>query len=355
MVRALLIPSFSQITYTMNYSSFLLHKTTIFILALSLLAIPLSAQSPPVWDNPETKGWLADFQEVQIPSSLDGSLQSAYFLPTPASEPQPLIVSLHTWSGNYQQEDRLSGFIYQQGWNYIHPDFRGPNTRPEACGSPYVRSDIEDAIRFAIQQGKVDTTQIHVIGASGGGYATLMLYMHTQLKIKSFSAWVPISNLEEWYWSSASRKLKYARHILQATSSIDSTLKVEEARKRSPVYQSFPKEARAGSSLHIYHGIHDGHKGNAVPISQSTQFFNKLMQELEAPDSLYVSDGELAYMLAQRSFEPYISTPKKYLADRFIHYQKSFQSITLSIFEGRHEMVLPAAVANLKVQVAQSP
>ncbi len=63
-----------------------------------------------------------------------------------------------------------------------------------------VIQDIEDAISFAIENGNVDTKNIHVIGASGGGYATLLTYMNTRFPIKTFSAWVPISDLKKWYY-----------------------------------------------------------------------------------------------------------------------------------------------------------
>lgn len=70
-----------------------------------------------------------------------------------AKEPnRPLIVSLHTWSGNYEQEDLLIKEIIKRDYNYIHPDFRGPNKTYEACGSEFVIQDIEDAIAFAIEK-----------------------------------------------------------------------------------------------------------------------------------------------------------------------------------------------------------
>lgn len=68
-----------------------------------------------------------------------------------------MVVSLHTWSGNYEQKDELAIQCIEKDYNYIHPDFRGPNNTFKACGSKYVIQGIEDAISFAIQNGNVDT------------------------------------------------------------------------------------------------------------------------------------------------------------------------------------------------------
>ena len=43
--------------------------------------------------------------------------------------------------------------------------------------SDLVISDIEDAIRFAIENGNADQNEVHMIGGSGGGYATMLLFM----------------------------------------------------------------------------------------------------------------------------------------------------------------------------------
>ncbi len=127
------------------------------------------------WDNTLDKSWPEDFTQVEIKSSFDGKVQKAVFYKTILSEPQPLIVSLHTWSGDYSQEDPLSEEIVLRSWNYIHPDFRGPNNNPEACGSVKVVSDIDDVMRFAIKNANVDTTEVHIIGVITSGQTNYLL------------------------------------------------------------------------------------------------------------------------------------------------------------------------------------
>ena len=292
------------------------------------------------------KDWPGAFKEISIPSTVDTSHQNAMFFPASGVRPQPLIVSLHTWSGDYRQKDPLAAMILEKGWNYIHPDFRGSNNHPDACGSEKVIPDIEDAIRYAKQHGNVDSDNIHVIGTSGGGYATLLMYMKTSLDIRSFSAWVPISDLVDWYWACDSRGLKYAGDILRSTGSQDSLLDIEEAKRRSPYFMDRPVSSRENSILNIYCGIHDGYTGS-VPITQSINFYNKLVRDMKGDKNALVPREDALYMLSNRAFKPAESAPLILPEGRRIHYRKQFHSINLTIFEGGHELLPGAAMGEL--------
>jgi len=302
---------------------------------------PLLAQENPQWDDTQKKAWSEVFQWVEIPSSLDDSLQKAYFYKTTHPAPQPLIISLHTWSGDYTQQDPLAAQVAAKNWNYIHPDFRGPNNTFKACGSAWVISDIEDAIAFAIQEGNVDTTEIHIIGVSGGGFATTLMYMQTQHTVKSFSAWVPITNLVDWYYESLGRGNQYADHIWQATRS-DTTLNIAEATKRSPYFMKTPVQERRNSTITIYAGIHDGYTGS-VPVSQSINFYNKLVRDT-APNAVeaIVPVETLLHLITKRNFSE--NKSPEFLGDRKIVYQKHFKNTHLILFEGGHEMLADVAL-----------
>lgn len=291
--------------------------------------------------------WPAPVEFVEMVSTADSAIQKAYFYRTRQSHAQPLLVSLHSWSGDYTQKDPLFEEALARDWNYIHPDFRGPNLRPEACGSDLVISDIEDAIYYAMEHGYVDPKAVHVIGSSGGGYATLLMYMKSKWKIKSFSAWVPISNIEDWYWETNSRQLKYAGHILAATSSKDSILNVPEARKRSPFFLETPLKKREGSTLRLFAGIHDGYSGS-VPISQSVNFYNKVVEDWGGEEVDLVSNDILLHFLSKRTSDPLFKPEQKTLGGRRIHLHRAYKNIQLTIFEGGHEMVVPAVWELLK-------
>src|SRR5690606_11465605 len=75
------------------------------------------------------------FVRVEIRSSADNTIQPAIFYRSKALEKMPLIVSLHSWSNCYLNVDPHAKNIKEKDWNYIYPNFRGPNNRPEACGS----------------------------------------------------------------------------------------------------------------------------------------------------------------------------------------------------------------------------
>ncbi len=316
----------------------------------------LVAQKDPAWDNTAETTWAAAFQQVGIPSSTDGTLQKAYFFKSTQKRPQPLVISLHTWSGDYQQSDPLTKEILARDWNYIHPDFRGANNKPESMGSSLVLSDIKDAIEYAIKNGNVDTTEVHIIGVSGGGYATLCAYMQLDYPVKSFSAWAPISDIEAWYWESIGRRQKYADDIVAA---LGGTFDNAEARKRSPIFQDFPKGKRQHASLYIYEGIHDGYTGS-VPITHSLKMYNRVVAELKHDvtdlDSIrqlarsdydLVSDNEIIDLLTKRTL-PVSAGPEKALFGRQVYLEKNTGNIHLVIFEGSHEQ-LPQALSCIPV------
>ena len=314
-----------------------------YLLLFALLINKPLGLAQPAWDDDKSKDWPEAISRIEIPSSLDGEIQPAYFYASKAEGKRPLIVSLHTWSGGYDQKDVLAKQCLEKDYNYIHPHFRGPNNTPKACGSPFVIADIDDAITYALENGHVDPHQIHVIGASGGGYATLLAYMKSGYDIKTFSAWVPISNIEDWYYESKGRGTKYAQHILSATSSKKGRLNTAEAGRRSPALMETPIEQRKNSKLYIYAGVHDGYKGS-VPITQSIHFYNKVVQDYGAESSsALVPQDDILTLLGRRN---YPVTEKAQISDRVIHYQKAYKNrVQLTLFEGKHEM-LPEVALN---------
>ncbi len=306
---------------------------------LALFSLFAGAQDEKTaWDNTLNKDWPQGFREVGIQSSADETLQKAVFHASEEAEPQPLIVSLHTWSGDYLQKDPLAEEILLWGWNYIHPDFRGSNTKPAACGSELVIPDIEDAIQYAIANGNVDTTEVHIIGVSGGGYATLLAFMKLDYPVKSFNAWASISNLENWYWECKGRGLKYAEHLEQVTTN-GNRFDAAEARKRSPLFAGFQAEKRTGASLNIYAGIHDGYTGS-VPISQSIDMYNKLVDEMYPGNTdEKISESE-AYSLLTKQINPDADENAK-VGGRQIYLSRELPNLSFTLFEGTHEMLVP--------------
>ncbi|MFN8241620.1 MAG: GDSL-type esterase/lipase family protein [Bacteroidales bacterium] len=319
---------------------------------VTFLATIASSQNNTAWDNTAVSGWRNEFRLVDIPSGADGKLQKAFIYSSTSTTPKPLVVSLHTWSGDYTQKDPLADEILARNWNYIHPDFRGKNGNPESTGSHLVISDIEDAIRYAIDNTNTDPEDVHIIGVSGGGYATLLAWMNIRYPVKSFSAWASISDLEAWYWESVGRKQKYSADILKAVSK-DSVFNAGEARLRSPLYQAYNSKLRENASLFIYEGVHDGYEGS-VPITQSINMYNRLAGELKYgkadmtdimlradTDTDLVSEKEIINLVTRR-LNP-VHKDAGTLFGREIYLHRQYKNISITIFNGGHEQ-LPQAL-----------
>lgn len=327
----------------------------LILLAMIFVTFPPAFSVPaqdPARDDTTRADWPAAFKDVEIPSTADGKIQKAYFYATRDNKPQPLIVSLHTWSGNYRQQDGLIREVLSRDMNYIRPDYRGPNLTREACGSPLVASDIDDAIAYAVQNGNVDPNHIHILGGSGGGHAALIAYMRSRHNVRSFSAWVPISDLPKWYYESLGRQTQYAGHIAMATTGDESRIDLREARKRSPLYMDTPVELRKDSKLYLYAGIHDGYSGS-VPITHSLEMYNKVVRDFNpvATEEI-IPDHVIARMVVAR-YLPGDDRPE--IAGRAIHYRKQFEDkVRIVIFEGGHEMLVEAALAHVPDTTQQS-
>ena len=170
-------------------------------------------------------GWLCSYTfahgqtkgvtEVKYRSSADDSLQWTKFFAPPSDEPIPLVVILHSWSANWKQtlHRPIEDHCVKKGWAYLHPDFRGPNRRPQATGSSLVVSDIVDAVEYACKQTKVDRERIFLIGTSGGGYTSLVMAGKRPDLWAGVSAWVPISDLRAWHKECKAKRLKYFKEI----------------------------------------------------------------------------------------------------------------------------------------------
>ena len=266
-----------------------------------------------------------------------------YYVKSLESYPKPLVVELHSWSNTAEsQKDLLARQAYDKDWNYLLPNFRGVNNTPKACCSEFVIADIDEAINWAFENMNVDKKHIYVIGVSGGGYATLAMYMKSRHKIRGFSAWAAISDLDAWYKESVERKNKYSAEIIQCIGDSNS-YDAEAAKSRSPLYWETPNK---NADLQIYAGIHDGYTGS-VPISHSINFYNKLLKDSqEKKSSKYISESDIKTMLETQKID--IESSGKMIGDREVLYQNASKNVSITIFEGTHEMLTNAALDLLK-------
>ncbi|MBI2297827.1 MAG: alpha/beta hydrolase [Armatimonadetes bacterium] len=290
---------------------------------------------------------------LEVTSSLDGTLQPSYlFVPEGdggAGEPLPLLVSLHTWGGDLEQRDApLEALAAERGWLLLAPSFRGPNWRPEACGSELAQQDILDAITHVIAHYRVDRQRVYLTGISGGGHMTLLMAGRHPEVFAAASAWAGIADLAEWHDRHAADG--YGDNLRQVCGGApgDGAAVDEQYRLRSPLtHLAGAKEL----PLDINAGIHDGHTGS-VPIRHSLDAFNTVAR---AVGGEVVSEEEIARLSAERPLEH--PRPSDQEADpalgRRIYLRRSAGKCRVTIFEGGHEGIAAAAVAFVERHVRE--
>ena len=119
-------------------------------------------------------------EKILVTSSIDRTEQPCYLiLPDGFDEDGPavpLLVCLHTWSGSVEQRRTDTELeCGKRGWIFLFPNFRGPNSAPDACGSLKAQQDILDAVDWVLERYPVDEKRIYLTGASGGGHMSMLM------------------------------------------------------------------------------------------------------------------------------------------------------------------------------------
>lgn len=318
---------------------------------LMLSSLSADANDP----NKEVKGYPEGIREIRYPVAADQSEQPALFWkPTlEGDEKAPLLVAMHTWSGNYRQtggEVKYAEWCLQNDWIFLHPDFRGRNSTPEAMGSDLVIADIRAAVDWAKNNASVDETRIYAIGVSGGGHATQLLAGRTPEIWAGISSWCGISDIAAWHRETlASEREKYARDIEKALGGApDSPERAKDASHRSPL--SWLSE-EIDIPLDLNHGIDDGRTGS-VPFTHSLHAWNKLVPEQKR---LSAYEIERFYQLRQ---PPEPSSEKRedpLYGTRQPLFRRTHENARITIFDGGHEIVHLAALNWLAAQRKGQP
>ncbi len=279
--------------------------------------------------------WGSEFEIVKIKSPIDGKIEKAYFFATNSKVPKPLIVSLHTWWADYKEYDPISELAKKHNINYIHPNFRGSNSTPDSCGSDLVIADIDASIDYALKNANIDSSKIYVVGFSGGGLATLAMYLKSKHHIAKFSAWASVTDLLAFYNESRIRNKDFVKGILLCTNSINNKINKANAKKKSPLFWDVPKNKVKSSKLSLFAGIYDGIQGS-VPITHSINFYNKIINEMGLTDAnSFVSFEERSKIMETRQA---LGNYGK-IENREVFLEKKHKNIKLVIFKGKHEIL----------------
>lgn len=330
------------------------HPPAVKFLVLNLLVLSAAAGRPCVLKGADPKP-LPELTETRVISSLDGTPQNIRFwAPADAStKPAPILVFLHSWSGDYRQKnDDWQRQAVQREWIYLHPDFRGRNDHPAACGSRLARQDILDALAFIRSEFKVDENRIYLAGTSGGGHMSMLMAGHHPDRFSAVSAWVGISDLAEWYrfHLKDGQPQNYARMILKSLGGPPGSDPARDAeyRDRSPLYHL---HAVGDLPVELAAGIRDGHSGS-VPVRHTLLAWNRIARAQKEPPvpaadisdltSLGGQPDQLSERLEQLQVSPEFG--------RRILLRRTAGPSRVTIFDGGHEGLATAACDWLAVQ-----
>ena len=279
------------------------------------------------------------FERIEFTASIDNTRQLSLLLPAKSKEKRPLVVVLHTWSADLFQECApwYAKHITELDFHMAFPNFRGPNWRKDACGSEKVVSDLADIVAEAKKRLRVDEDRIYLIGASGGGHASLLLAGRHPELWTAVSAWCPISDIAAWHKENLNNGPyhPYAMHIEQALGGNPNTDEAlaEEAWKRSPL--AYLENAR-NVPLDINAGIHDGHMGKgSVSVLHSVRAFNLLA----APEDR-LTEEEMTYMREKEAIPPHLANEREddpSYGKLEVLFRRVSGQTRLTIFKGGHQ------------------
>ncbi len=278
-------------------------------------------------------------QTSEIPSSRDGEKQSLRYVA--GGKRFPLVVFLHTWSGSYEMEEPAwVELARQRNWSLIQPDYRGPNVRPEACGSDLAQQDILDAVEWGKGELSASAERVFLMGVSGGGHMAMLMAARHPKMWKAVSEWVGISDLRQWYFEHLrdGEPESYAQYIMACVGGAPGTTLADvQLGLRSPLGQL---AAAKDVPIDFNAGIHDGHTGS-VPIHHSLDAFNEIAAAVGAAA---VTAREIQQLGSRTNLAQPLDSDRVEDAvyGRKIHFRRYAGKSRVTIFEGGHEG-LPAA------------
>ncbi|MYN47320.1 prolyl oligopeptidase family serine peptidase [Pseudoduganella sp. FT93W] len=190
--------------------------------------------------------------------------------------PQPAIVLVHggpQMRGSSWEWDSQAAFLSSRGYVVIQPEFRGSigfGAQHFQAGwrqwGLSMQDDLTDAARWAVKQGWADSRRIALMGASYGGYATLMGLIKEPQVFRCGVEWAGVTDINLMFSSTESDMsqdwLGYGARTLIGDPEQDA----EQFRATSPLLRA----AELKQPLLMAHGARD----RRVPLEHARKFAN---------------------------------------------------------------------------------
>ncbi|MDX2144587.1 MAG: S9 family peptidase [Rhodospirillaceae bacterium] len=250
---------------------------------------------------------LAPMSRVTIKVRDGLSMPSYLTLPVGRSDKNlPLILMPHggPWARDYMQYDYWVQFLANRGYAVLQPNFRGST----GYGDRYtdlgdgkwgleMQDDLEDAVKWAVDQGIVDPARVCIVGGSYGGYAAMMGVAKTPDLYRCAVSFAGVGDVEEI--------LKYDRKFLYYKPTRDAVQGEEkpDLKKVSPEYQV----DRIKAPLLLVHGTDD----ISVPYEQAQDMVTALkkarkqfefIEQVEGDHHLTREDHRIEFLKKMEEF-----------------------------------------------------
>jgi acetyl esterase/lipase len=304
--------------------------------------------SSPAADVAPPKGWPAGVTSVTYTSSADGTAQPTLFYNPKTKQPVPLLVALHTWSSDYRNpEPAYATWCIAKGWVFVHPNFRGPNTNPDACGSELAVKDILSVVDYAKSQASIDPNRIYLIGVSGGAHEAILMAGRAPDLWAGVSEWCGLSDLKDWYQFCIAkpRLANYAKMTAACCGGAPGTSPDVDAQYTARSGDHYLAAAK-NLPIDFNTGINDGHSGS-VPDSQSLNAFNLLAAPADR-----LSDADIAAITDSAQVPPELqfSGTDPLYAKAPVLLRKISGNARVTVFHGGHQILQEAALDWLEQQ-----
>ena len=208
-----------------------------------------------------------------------------------ATKPAPAILLVHGGpnirGGSWEWESEAQ-FLASRGYVVIQPEFRGSygfgfdlyKAGWKQWGQA-MQDDLADATQWAIQQGWADPKRVCIMGASYGGYATLMGLIKNPELFRCGVEWAGVTDINMMFDLAESDATQEGLHYDMRTTIGDQKADAEMFKQYSPL----------------------NHADRRVPIAQATAFHNAVTDTNKNVEWIIYADEGHGWHYAEDSID----------------------------------------------------